>query len=773
MVLVGWEADLPFLRQGLPQWGPMRPWTAIVTLLAGTGLILLTCEVTPIRQTIRLAVAGSVFFITTYMLIYAISGNTTSLETLLYPDLLARQPIANAGRIAPIIALEFWLAAFLIALPSLRSGYVDPLYAVVASVGAGLALTVVIGQLFSAPTFFAEGVISSAAVLASTTNLTLFVGYLLARPDVGALRILRSTSLGGMAARRLIPLVIVIPFALGWALVAMSHRLAVKPELFLAFFSVLTIGMLLTIVFFVARQMEIIDDKRRRAEEAAHRHQERLALAQEVVGAGAWDWDLTSGDCTWSQSYFRLFGLDPATTLASHGAFLDRVHPEDQPVILNLMDKVVPEGGHFRCEYRIIRPDGCLRHMATLATVHHDSEGRPVRVSGLNFDVTDRVTLAQALDKAKQDAEHANLAKSRFLAAASHDLRQPVQSLTLFVEVLQQRLKGTQDEQALNGIHRSADALRQMLDALLDVSRLDAGIIAPKIGAVGLGPLLMALAHEYEPRAQAMGLRLRCVVTRAIIRSDPLLLERMLRNLIENALRYTKRGGVVFGCRRRGDHVAAMVCDSGIGIAPEDQAAIFDEFYQIDNPERDRAKGLGLGLAIVHRMGKLLGHRVSLRSRPGHGSCFTIALPMEAEAPPAEDRPAKKRLVSQPSADEMVLIVEDDQLVREGLGAALTAWGYKVAMAASVAEAVTTVDDLGCPLSLVIADHRLREGETGEAAINAVRTQCGVAIPALVITGDTAPERLREAMEAGVDLVHKPISIDILRETITSLTRPQ
>lgn len=769
LVLTGWEVDLPLLRQGLPQWAPMRPWSAVVTLLAGLGLVLAAVPATPLRRAAMMLLAALIAAVAVIMLGGDALG-AARLEHALYPDLLAQEPLAKAGRIPPVIGVEFLVAALLIALSPLRFKYVGSAYAASASFGCGLSLAVIVGHLYSTQFFYQNGLIATASVLAAATNLVLFLGFLLARPEVGALRLLRSAELGGMAARRLFPVVIFVPIAIGWVLVALSRRLSTVPEVSIALFTVLTIAMLLTLVFFVARQLERIDAQRRGAEEAARRHQERLALAQEVVGAGAWDRDLVTGECTWSDSYFRLMGLDPAATQASDAAFLERVHPDDRASVIAVMDRMVVEGGPFHCEYRVVRPDGSLRHMTTLATVLRNGRGRPVRATGLNFDVTDRVTMAQRLDRAKQEAEHANMAKSKFLAAASHDLRQPVQSLTLFVGVLKQRLTGTPAESVLVWVERSVDALRQMLDTLLDISRLDAGIIKPNFEVIPLGPLLQRLAEEYAPRAQPAGLRLRCIATRVSVCSDPVLLERMLRNFIENALRYTKRGGVVIGCRHRGAQVLVTVCDSGIGIAPEDEAAIFEEFFQVDNPERDRSKGFGLGLAIVQRLGRLLGHQVALRSRPGHGSCFSIELPTVV-APAAEEIAPADRPAEQTAEDETVMIIEDDQLVREGLGAALTGWGYRVAAAGSVAEAVREVDQLGHPPSMVIADYRLRENETGTIAIEAVRKRCGTVIPALVITGDTAPERLREAKAAGVELVHKPIPMDSLRDVVAHLTR--
>lgn len=765
VVLAGWQFDQPALRQGLDGWAPMRPWTAIVSLMTGFGLLLLTAKPRPALRVARLLIAAAVAAVTLPMIAAYFLGHPIGIETVFYPRLIVAYPIS--GGIVPIVAVDYFLAAALLVVaapPSFR--HADVAYAAVASIGFGVAVTILVGHFYLATALYEEG-FSGASVLAAAGLAALFAGFLAAKPDIGVLRIIRRPNLGGTAARRLLPMVIAVPLALGWVLVKTARATRVDANLTMALFAVLAAAMLIAIVSVVARQLSRIDAERRRAVEAARRVQERLAQAQDVVGAGAWDWDLTTNECTWSDSYFRLFGLDPATTRSSHAAFFERVHQEDRPAIAALMEKVLPDGGPFQCEYRIVRPDGGVRHIATLASVYRDDNNKPQRVSGLNFDVTDRVELATALSAAKRDTERAAIAKSKFLASVSHDLRQPVQSLVLFVGVLRERLKGAQVEGVLGGIEHSVEALRLTLDALLDVSRLDAGIIEPKIDILPLGPLLAALGHEYGTRAQAFGLRLRCVATSATVRSDPVLLERMLRNLIENALRYTTRGGVVVGCRRRGEQVVLSVCDSGIGIAPENQAAIFEEFYQIGNPERDRAKGLGLGLAIVERLGRLLGHQVSLRSRPGHGSCFTIAMP--AAAPSARPSPPA---VAEGDAvrNEMVMVIEDEELVRESLNEALTTWGYDVATAGSIAEAVAKVASSERYPALVISDYRLRDGEIGPAAIEAVRKRCGTAVPGLIITGDTAPERLKEARAAGFALVHKPFSTQSLRDMVASLT---
>lgn len=243
-------------------------------------------------------------------------------------------------------------------------------------------------------------------------------------------------------------------------------------------------------------------------------------------------------------------------------------------------------------------------------------------------DISDRKAAEQALIAAKEDAERANRAKSQFLAAASHDLRQPVQSLYFFHEALAGKLRGHPGAPILATMQTALDALKSLLDGLLDISKLHAGTVTIETSAFPIAVLLDRVVAEYAPRAMACGVALRLVRSSAWVHSDPAQLERIVRNLVDNALKYSPDGGaVVVGCRNAGDEVLVQVVDTGPGIPPERQDAVFEEFVQLDNPERDRAKGLGLGLAIVRHLARLLGHRVMLRSRGGHGTCFSVAMP--------------------------------------------------------------------------------------------------------------------------------------------------
>jgi PAS domain S-box-containing protein len=376
-------------------------------------------------------------------------------------------------------------------------------------------------------------------------------------------------------------------------------------------------------------------------------------------------------------------------------------------------------------------------------------------------DITESRFLECQLRTEKDRAERANLAKSKFLAAASHDLRQPAQSLTLFTTLLGSKLQGHPAAGLVGHLRESVDALRLLLDGLLDVSRLDAGLVVPAVRPFAAEAVLGPLRGEYQLRAAEKGLRLRIVPGRQWLVSDPLLLETVLRNLLENAIRYTRQGGIVVGCRRRGAQVEIQVWDSGIGLAPDQLDSIFEEFYQVGNPERDRSQGLGLGLAIVRRLAHLLGHRIAVRSHPGRGSCFSLSLDA-ADAKPAAPPPPRLAHSGPPCCNGLsLLVVDDDLVVRESLTMLLESWGCRVTAAAGSQEAVARVREGRADCRFIVADYRLRD-ETGPQAIAAVSQALGHPVSGLILTGDTAPERIAEAAAHGFAVLHKPVSAENL-----------
>ncbi len=372
-------------------------------------------------------------------------------------------------------------------------------------------------------------------------------------------------------------------------------------------------------------------------------------------------------------------------------------------------------------------------------------------------------------EQAQKKAERASIAKSQFFTAASHDLRQPLQALGLFAASLRDTERSHGNTETVDQILSSVDTLESLFDELLDISKLDAGYIKPNIVHFPVATLFRKLAPMYAASAHKNALDLRFAPTQAVLLCDPILLERVLSNLITNALRYTQRGGVLVGCRRRGDEMVVEVWDTGIGI-PEDQwERVFDEFYQLGNPERDRKKGLGLGLATVRRIADLLGHRVAVKSRLGHGTVFRLYVPSGdprrvALAPP----PAQEEDISLLTG-MVIAVIEDEQSVRDGMVSLFNQWGCRVLAAASADEATSILKRDGLKPDAIIADYRLREHQTGADAIDRLRHQFGEAIPALLVSGDTTPELFREARERRLILLSKPVRAARLRAALQHL----
>ncbi len=382
-------------------------------------------------------------------------------------------------------------------------------------------------------------------------------------------------------------------------------------------------------------------------------------------------------------------------------------------------------------------------------------------------DLESRIADAtEQLQDKKEEAERANRAKSRFLAAASHDLRQPMHALSLFVAQLAQGEHEPGVRELIRNIEASVGALDDLLHALLDVSKLDAGVMVPTLSDFPIAGLLARIGTDYGNAARKKGLRLRVACSRLWLRSDPLLLERVLVNLVANAVRYTDQGGILIGCRRRGNAVRIEVRDSGIGIAPESQAVIFREFVQLKDGERDRGEGLGLGLAIVERLARLLGHPISVHSLPGKGSIFSIEVP--AAEMPAQTAPTAPLGAGGLLEGRSILVVDDDALVRQSLGGLLESWGCAVSVAHDQEEALAACPPQRPP-DLIVCDFRLRAGADGIALIQRIRVDCARAVPAILVTGDVDADVARRAQAAGLPVLHKPVRSAKLRAALQSV----
>lgn len=377
--------------------------------------------------------------------------------------------------------------------------------------------------------------------------------------------------------------------------------------------------------------------------------------------------------------------------------------------------------------------------------------------------------LVQQLSQQKQVAEQANLAKSRFLAAASHDLRQPLTALELFLSALDGTLESDEQRRLMQRVQQSSTSLQELLDALLDISRLDAQSIEPNVEPIPVVSLFAGLADEFAPLAAEKGLSFDTKVCDCAIASDPLLLRRMLSNLLSNAIRYTEKGGVHMACVPLPDGgVSLEVQDTGIGIAGAEQQQVFDEFHQLNNPSRDRAQGLGLGLAIVRRLSQLLDHPLSLESEPGEGSRFAIRVPL-GEMPQALAQPAHG---SEPVEWRGRVLVLDDEIdVREALQATLQRWRMPARSVADVEQALRLLDSGEFEPELLICDYRLSGGRSGIDAVRDMRKAIAREVPALIISGDTGPDQVALIHNSGLTWLSKPVGAETLFQRIQQLMR--
>lgn len=376
--------------------------------------------------------------------------------------------------------------------------------------------------------------------------------------------------------------------------------------------------------------------------------------------------------------------------------------------------------------------------------------------------------LVTEVRRQKEVAEAANRAKSSFLAAASHDLRQPVHALGLFVGALKLVNMPAEAADLVEQIHHSSQAMDNLFAALLDISRLDAGVVEVHKRAFEIDSILDRISFEFASEATAKLLLFKRCRSSVHVESDPILVERIVRNLVSNAVRYTEVGKILVGCRRRGQTLKVQVWDTGPGIPVDQREKIFQEYYQLGNPERDRSKGLGLGLAIVRRLTSLLDITVRVKSGPGGGTCFEIDLPIaphptmsRAELPVSAVVSSQKR--------HLIVVVDDEAPIRAGMHSVLSGWGHDVVIAASGKDAMAKLANIPRRPDLIVCDLRLRGNELGTSVVETLRTEYNEVIPAILVTGDTAPDRLAEAKASGLLLLHKPVSNARLRAALTNV----
>ncbi len=387
-------------------------------------------------------------------------------------------------------------------------------------------------------------------------------------------------------------------------------------------------------------------------------------------------------------------------------------------------------------------------------------------------DVTERRGAAEALSRAKRQAESASLAKSRFLAAASHDLRQPLQTLALLQGLLAKKVEGEKAQKLVGRIDEALGAMTAMLNTLLDINQIEVGAVKAEPVDFPINDLLDRLRDELTFHAQAVGLNLRVMPCASLVHSDPRLLEQMLRNLISNAIKYTQQGGVLVGCRRSAGLLRIEIWDTGLGIPASELQAIFEEYHQVDNPARQRSRGLGLGLSIVKSLGELLGHSIRVRSLPSKGSVFSIEAPTTSR--PAQSLPTRAKPAEAAPARELrrsgsILIIEDDPEVRDHLELFLTEEGYAAATAIDGPSALSLVTNSATPPDLVLADYNLPNGMNGVEVSQTLRRTLGRQIPFIILTGDITTDALRNIALHDCVQFNKPVKLRELTQAIDKL----
>lgn len=387
-------------------------------------------------------------------------------------------------------------------------------------------------------------------------------------------------------------------------------------------------------------------------------------------------------------------------------------------------------------------------------------------------EIEERSRVESRLREAKAEAERANLSKTKFLAAVSHDLLQPLNAARLFTSALLERRDPQASSALVRNVSNSLEDVENLLGTLVDISKLDAGVIKADIAPFALSELLENLAAEYAQVARSEGLELHFVACSALVRSDIQLLARILRNLLSNAIRYTRQGRVVLGCRRQGRWLSIQVWDSGMGIAAERLEEIFQEFKRGEEQRPDQDRGLGLGLAIVEKIAGILGHRIGVRSWPGRGSVFSVQVPISASAPLPAPRPELGDALLERLQGARIWVLDNDAAICAGMRTLLEGWGCQVITALSEEDLARQVDDYRAEADLLIADYHLDQQQNGIDAVARINARRALAIPAMMITANYSNELKQQLRELGHTLMHKPVRPMKLKTAISHLLSP-
>ncbi len=493
--------------------------------------------------------------------------------------------------------------------------------------------------------------------------------------------------------------------------------------------------------------------------------EQRFQVAAAGANDGMWDWpDLQQDAQWWSPRLYELLGYAPGEVAATRQNFKTRVHADDAAAVFAAEAECIAHGEPLDVEYRVKTKTGdCLWRRAR-ARLIRNRPGEPVRMAGSLQDVSEQRATAAALREARDQAEQATATKSRFLAAASHDLRQPLQSIAMYLAILSRPAEPTVVQDITGKMQQSLVAMQELLDALLDISKLDSGAIAAEARDFPIQDLLDCISAGNALHAEQQGLGFSVAASSAVVHSDPALLQRIVENFVANAIRHTQAGQVRVACLVAGEQARIEVSDTGSGIPADALATIFEEYVQLGNPERNRSKGLGLGLAIVKHLATVLGHAIQVESTPGEGSTFSVTLPL-----------ARSQLLAQPTlraidtlpvamGDCSVLLVDDDSAIVEAAAILLEIEGFTVHAAGDSAAALALAHT-GVAIDILVTDYRL-PGANGVVLIQGVRAALKRELPAILLTGDTSVPEVEATDLPACALVRKPIDAKKLMQLI-------
>jgi PAS domain S-box-containing protein len=530
----------------------------------------------------------------------------------------------------------------------------------------------------------------------------------------------------------------------------------------------LATSLLLSWYFSLSRNAYVLDRMNARLRES----DESLRDAQSIAGVGSYRLNIAAGTWEGSAVLDRIFGIDAAFPRSTEG-WTRLVHPGDRAMMRDCLQEIA-DGRRpgFDREYRIVTPaDGRVRWVHGLGRVDSDAQGKPVGMHGTIQDISARKEAEEELNDSMRKLEQKELAKTRFLAAAGHDLRQPLAAANLFIDALKFSQPTPHQDKIIRSLEQAMVTFNGLLDTLLNISKLDAGVIRPEQAPIAATELMNWLEQNFAPIAAEKRIAFKLYFSLKdplVVHSDIGLVRSVLMNLVSNSIKFTFEGGVLVSMRRRDGEALVQVWDTGVGIKPEHLQHIFDEFYQVDNPQRDRTRGLGLGLSIAQRAMSLLGGAITCRSRIGHGSVFAFRLPL-ASAADARGGPESQHRGTTPegtlpdasfAAGKCFVVVEDDVLVAQGVVNWLEGMGGRVACFHSGEDALRHARMADADYYIV--DYMLSGALDGVQFLTTLAGEKRRPVKAVLVTGDTSPAFFRDAAGLPWPVLHKPVAMSRL-----------